>query len=231
MKATQRLESRCLCSSCAAILAEFHLVSIIVNTNVGKEHYHQVMFLTDDFPIMPESTTEQPFSRPAVKKFSAACVACQKSFATRPSYPFSFRPSYRRRHPTFGQYRSDMERARLGDGGKRKTECRRRAKTGRTDKPVCGLTCHVKGREKKWKVPGIMEKTAKGSELIRSRQSGSRTDHGREGEGRITETMHRSATTTAGRKIFRWQTFPCDTEAGGIFSFPRRFPLRVGCQR
>lgn len=127
--------------------------------------------------------------------FSAGCAACQK-LGARPSNPFTSRlPSGRHigeRHPTSAQYRSDHawsgERAsEVTDGEKRNTECGR-AKTGRMDRPVCGLTCHRQGERREAQSPmELLEKTTKGSKLIRSRLSGSASRTEGKVEGRIGE--------------------------------------------
>lgn len=68
--------------------------------------------------------------------------------------------------------------------GKQKTECRR-AKTGRSGKPVCVFTVLTATRREESKRPMEMkEQMAEDSELIRSQQSGSRTEGRTEGKGR-----------------------------------------------
>lgn len=57
--------------------------------------------------------------------------------------------------------------------------------------------------------------TADDCELIRSQQSGSRTEGRTEGRGRKDKRKpHPSVTAPAGHEVFRCQIFPCNTKAG-----------------
>lgn len=81
------------------------------NIKLGKGKHH-VILLSAFCQGRKDNTTLSKVSK------ILRCLCClSEIFGTRHISSLPFRPSYRRRHPTFGQYRSDTERARLGDGG------------------------------------------------------------------------------------------------------------------